>query len=164
MSALIYLGTGIFCLTAVLILLTLFKAGTAVHIAGALLTLPFFIAALRKLLFIDYDLRKMWLKINIASEDEINALFENSVPLAENELCFFISDEYILNFDTYNAYRLRDIRKLKRSDQAGGKNAAYNIEIRLSKPSRTKKDIMRFGDQVMRDMVYGRLADAVSNQ
>ena len=84
------------------------------------------------------------------------------MQFSENESDYFISDEYILNFESFNAYRLSDIRRLKRSASESRKgNAAYYIDIKFGKSSATKKDTMSFNTSIERDMVFGRLSDAI---
>lgn len=159
---LMFIAAGIISGLAALIVCLHTNASTAVLIAGISIPVLLVLTGLWRLTFMEHDLSSMWRKIDIYSDRDINALFENCIPLSENESDYFISDEYILNFESFNAYRLSDIRRLKRSASESRKgNAAYYIDIKFGKSSATKKDTMSFNTSIERDMVFGRLSDAI---
>ena len=148
------------CLAAFIAAKLSFSKKLLCVLAGILLV----IACIIEICSYNYKIRRMWNRIGVDSEDEMSDIIENSEPLgqyAENSRAF-IADEYIINFQSLKAYRISDIRKLRKSDHSkDGSNKDYYIRLKMKRsPKMPTRDEMGFRDSIDRKIAYRRIVSA----
>ncbi|EWM54872.1 hypothetical protein [Ruminococcus flavefaciens] len=109
-------------------------------------------------------IRSMWSRIGVDSEEEMSSIIENSEPLGQfaETSKLFITEDTIINFQSLKAYRIKDLKKLRKSDHSSdGSNKDYYLKIKLNRvPKMPRKDEMAFSDSIDRKIAYKRILSA----
>ena len=90
-------------------------------------------------LFVRPKLRRMEKAVGLESEAEMNRALEHCT--AVNEF-IYVSDQYVLNYVTYHAYRVRDISEVSKADRIS-ENGITGADI-LIRYCGTQKDHIGF--------------------
>lgn len=101
-------------------------------------------------------MKKLLRTLGIASGAEADTYLQNSEPLADSvETVYWVSQEYLINFNTLKAVPLKNIIWLKKSvhcetnDNGRVISETFEIQVNIREPKRT--DILYYSDSQERD-------------